>query len=178
MVLVEQLIGKESVKMVQFLLHESRLGSRGNINFRRRTWVLLGLLLGESRLLNFDCLFFAGNFLRSGRLRVGADDLVWQAFELDLLNAHLSAIFKVQPELGVANRSVLYKTLLWIVFIADWLISFSCKDFLFNLVIGAITRSQTKLQVVLDHNRLGESLATNREMIHAHDRVVVRVEKQ
>jgi len=71
----------------------------------------------------------------------GSDNFVWESLYLYLLNAHLCSVFKVKPELSVANNPVLHESFRRVVFINDWITCSSSLDLLLDLVVCLVSLS-------------------------------------
>lgn len=163
--------------MVEFFFEERWLGCFGNLDLDGSSSSFGSLLLCKSCLLRLDCFFLSCDLLNSGRLRVCPDDLVRQAFQLDLFDAHLGAVFKVKPELSVADLPLLHESFRGIILMRNWLTCLDCNRCLLHLVVGLVALSETKFEVVLGDDGLRKSFASNCEVVHPHNRVVVWVEK-
>ena len=59
----------------------------------------------------------------------------------------------------------------------DWVSSSADLNLLFDLVISLVSLPQSELQIVFNNDRLWKSFSTNGEVVHTHDRVVIRVQK-
>lgn len=150
------------IEIVEGLLFPGWLRSGGDVevSLRWRGFVtLLGLCGGCLPVL--DCLFLGGEFFRCESRGRHFNKLLLASLELHQLSHHLGSVFEVEPELVASCGHILDE---------------SVVDFRFDPRLNRVSLTEAKFEVVVDHKRLGESLASNCEVVDSHDRVVVGVE--